>query len=232
MQHSNREFGLVRLEEEAHFEDMVFDACKFFRCVIEPRAIRRCLNLDNRIVFSNCQVRNCVQDRCLIGPAIFHRCLVDGLQSQDGGMRIDGAFFDQVTLRGDVGTFRVLPDATGGVDPPFDLALYQANRELYAGVNWAIDITDAFSDELELYGMPPELIRYDPTRQAIIRRKSVEASYSESIKACAGTYFGVCIGNLQYFPTADNVCFAIPTTGDVGRHQQVLAELRSLGFAD
>lgn len=232
MLYHDREFRLLRLEEQAQFEDVTFDACRFFRCVIEPRAVRRSLNLDNRIVFSNCQLRNCTQDRCLIGPVIFRRCLVDGLESTDAGTRIDGACLDQVTLRGNVGPLRILSDATGGADSAFDLALHQANKTLYSNIDWAVDVTDAYSDNLAVYGVPPELLRYDPQRQAVIRRANVEGNYSDAIEVCRESFFGVCIGNLQYFPTADNVCVTIPVSGDVKYHQEVLAELRRLGFAD
>lgn len=229
---TDRDFRLIRLEEQALFEDVTFDACRFFRCVIEPRAVRRSLNLDNRIVFSNCQLRNCTEDRCLVGPVIFRRCLVDGLQSSDGGMRINGAFLDQVTIRGSVGHLRILSDATYGADSAFDFALHQANQKLYSSIGWAIDITDAYSDNLVVYGVPPELLRYDPQRQAVIRRANVEDNYSDATEACGQTFFGACIDNLQYFPTADNVCVTIPASGDIRHHQEILTELRRLGFAD
>lgn len=229
---SEREFRLIRLEEQAFFQDVHFHACRFFRCVVEPRAIRRALKLDDRIVFSNCELRNCVEERCLVGPVIFRKCLIDGLQSSEGGLRIDGAFFDQVIVRGNVGHFRVLSDATGGADSAFDLALQKANQMLYAGIDWAIDIANAHSDNLTIYGVPPELLRYDPLRQAVIRRTNVESNYQDAIEACGQTLFGSCIDNLQYFPTADNVCVTIPTNSDIRYYQEVLAELRKLGIAD
>ena len=232
MRNFNREFRLVRLEDEARFDGFEFDECKFFRCVIEARAVQRRLDLDKRIVFSDCTLRKCVQDRCLVGPVVLQKCLLDGLQSPDGGMRIDGALFDQVVIRGDVGVLRVVPDATGGTDADFDHALYQANRSRYAGVSWAIDVTDAISNGLALYGIPPELIRYDPQRQGVIRRKNVENSYQDAINVCQQTYFASCISNLQYFPTADNVCVSIPSLGDVKACHDALVELRRLGFAD
>lgn len=232
MTFTEREFRLARLEEQATFDGIQFDACRFFRCVVEPRAVRRSLNLDRRIVFRNCVLRNCTEERCLVGPAIFRQCLVDGLQSSESGLRIDGAFFDQVTVRGNVGHFRILSDATGGADSVFDLALHQANQKLYSEVDWAIDIAHAHSDNLIIYGVPPELLRYDPLRQAVIRRANVEGNYPGSIEACGQTLFGACIDNLQYFPTADNVCVTIPASGDIKYHQDVLAELRRRGFAD
>ncbi|MEZ6143349.1 MAG: hypothetical protein R3B84_22505 [Zavarzinella sp.] len=189
------------------------------------------MELEDRIVFNNCHLQNCTEDHCLVGPAIFRNCSIDGLRTQEGGIRIDGALFDQVTIKGDVGTFRVMSDATC-IELEFDAALHQANRDLYADVDWAIDISTAFAKDLTLYGIPPELIRYDPQRQAIVRRKNVEHSFSTAIEACGKTIFGVCIDNLRYFPNADNVCFTTPSNGDVESHNKVISELRRLGFAD
>jgi len=232
MQFQKERFSNVRFEDTQSFEGYEFIECEFDGCVIEPRAQLRCLSLDERVVFNDCKLVNCKDNSCLIGPAIFRRCLLDGLETAESGARIDGALLEQVTIKGNIGTIRLLAGATGGIDQAFDNELSEANKQLYTEVEWAVDISQAFPTELALYGIPPALIRHDPQRQAIVRRENVEQNYADAIAVCGETHFRICIDNLKFFPTADNVCFSAPSNGDEEVYKTVITELRKRGFAD
>lgn len=49
----------------------------------------------------------------------------------------------------------------------------KANEEYYARVDWALDVSQGEFEELELTGIPADLIRRDPGTQAVVRHATV-----------------------------------------------------------
>ena len=56
----------------------------------------------------------------------------------------------------------------------------KANQKLYEAVDWAIDVSEAkFTTLQTLSGIPPHLVRRDPTTQFVLTRTSAEAIVRE-----------------------------------------------------
>jgi hypothetical protein len=129
-------------------------------------------------------VTNCVVQNVDLNATVIRRGLVDGLRVR-GWFAGQGVALDQVVLRGRVGSFHLTP---------FPLrdsllarrAFSEANREFYASVEWALDITElSATGQLELTGVPAHLIRRDTASQGVVYRSRVETALGRLERASA-----------------------------------------------
>lgn len=151
-------------------DGIVLDGCCFDFC-----ALSETQEIGRRTIARNVTVRNCVaQNHVAIGPAILENVFVDGLGTPTGIVLFWDPLFKHVRFQGRIGRIKINPYAcpeayiTPALQAPFDAA----KRAYYAGVDWAIDISNAQFQLFEMSGVPTELVRRDPETQVIVRREA------------------------------------------------------------
>lgn len=89
-----------------------------------------------------------------------------------GPLRISTSAFKHVALSGRIDQLLVHPALWPGPaaiqqQKEFD----DANAEYYANVDWALDISNADFAEVEIQGIPTNLVRRDPSTQVVVTRE-------------------------------------------------------------
>lgn len=142
--------------------------CSFVGCgvsiVDDPR---------NRTTVQDVRATNCEVRGSTVGAAIVENGLIDGLRTHSP-LQVWGAVFRHVTFVGRVGTVMIGHRIHAGLaDPATQHAFDDANATYYAGVDWALDISEAEFVEADLRGVPADLVRRDAATQAVVRRENV-----------------------------------------------------------
>lgn len=152
----------------ALYSDLEFTKCRF-----ESSGLSITRDPKLRSTVRNVRLVRCEQRGSAIEAAIIEDVIVEHFKS-NGLFQIWGAVFKHVTLRAKIGRIMVSPLIAPGLATPeqqraFDLA----NQEYYAGVDWALDISEAeFEGECDLRRVPASLVRRDPTTQVVIKREN------------------------------------------------------------
>lgn len=146
---------------------------EFHRCYFEGAALSVSRDPGRRTTVRNVHLVGCEQRGCTVYVALLESVLVDGLKT-NGLLQCWGAAFRNVTLRGKIErlmiSHRVAPGvATAEEQRAFD----RANRDYYASVDWALDISEGAFNVLDIRGVPSDLIRRDSLTQAVVRREKV-----------------------------------------------------------
>ena len=122
------------------------------------------------LIVRDVTMTRCVAKRSSMAGVRFDNVLVDGLSASDGVM-LDGCTFRHVTVRGRIGPVMVIP-------PPFSIsqelqdAFTASIVRYYQDVDWALDISEAEFESVDLYFVPGDLIKRDPETQYLLRRDS------------------------------------------------------------
>ena len=106
--------------------------------------------------------------------------LVDGFKT-NGLFQTWAAAFKHVTIKGRIGRIMINQAVAAGLaEPAEQQAFDEANASYYAGADWALDITEAEFQELDIRGVPARLVRRDPETSIVItRRKALEGRWEE-----------------------------------------------------
>lgn len=133
--------------------------CEFNNCQILSGG----LALDDTKFLSTkitrCKANGIEISSCVIGSAVFSECVIDRLASRDGLIQIFGAAFDRVIIRGKCGRLMIrgeLSDDSLNAEAVNRHA--QTLAKFYLNVPFAIDVSSAQFDELDIEGVPPHLI--------------------------------------------------------------------------
>jgi len=152
----------------------VFSDAEFHRCYFEGCAISVTDDPGLRTTARNVKLIDCSQRGCTIYPGVFEDCLVDGLNSHGQMLQSWGAVFNRVVLKGKIDKIMISDDVdTLEEHPEIQRAFDKANADYYAGIDWALDISQAEFREIDLSGVPAHLVRRDPETQVVISRKRV-----------------------------------------------------------
>jgi hypothetical protein len=123
------------------------------------------------LVVRDVTARRCVVKRSVASGARFEDVVVEGLTT--ASLQLEGCAFRHVTLRGRIGLLMLVPP-----NPSVPADFVAGLREFYAGVDWALDITEAEFDGADLYYVPGDLVRRDPETQFLLRRPAPDADVS------------------------------------------------------
>ncbi|MCK6576373.1 hypothetical protein L6V77_35445, partial [Myxococcota bacterium] len=152
-----------------------YDGYSFYRCEFDACQFSISSAPEFRVRAKNCHLKDCiVRGNCGIYTPIIEDSVVDGLKTP-GTLFLRGAVFKHVVLKGKVGSIYVGRPAVsdGGSEEAFEVA----NRDYYATVDWALDLTQVEAQlDLELPSVPGHLIRRDPTTQILVTRERVLAA--------------------------------------------------------
>jgi hypothetical protein len=164
----NREFhsDFDDRDSGAVFEDVEFRRCYFQGCSLS-------ITLDPRLrtTVRNIRLIGCSQRGGHLGAAVVEDVLVDGFNTHGQGFQTWGAVFNRVVLRGKIDRLMISSVVAPGVaDVEEQCAFDETNARYYEGVEWALDISQGEFRELDIRGVPSELIRRDPATQAVVTR--------------------------------------------------------------
>jgi hypothetical protein len=148
------------------FSDLEFRKCHFVSSVISMTR-----KPELRSTVRNVRLIQCEQHGCALEAAIVEDVLVDAFKT-NGLFQTWGAVFKHVTLRGQIGRVMLSPAVSPGkATPTQQRAFDEANAAYYADVDWALDISEAEFEEIDIRRVPARLIRRDPDTQVVVTRE-------------------------------------------------------------
>ncbi len=116
-------------------------------------------------------------------------------------------------------------------DTPEQVALDQANAAYYESVDWALDISRAESVELQLRGIPAELIRRDPETQVVVTRKAAMAGEWRELKSVQDSVYCFSLDRMLKQGAEDIVLVADKRARDFKQSYAAIHDLRAAGIA-
>ena len=161
--------------------DSAVAGLEFVGCVVRGcslgAGVRR---VDQRFTLADTIVRDCRVVSAVIGPIVLDGIHVDGLRT-DTHLRFPACAFRHCVLRGSIGKIVVYETAllTEPLVSSTNRAFVEANKAFYAAGNWALDISGAAFEELDIRGVPAELIKIDPQRQIRVSYARTRAAFDE-----------------------------------------------------
>jgi hypothetical protein len=209
----------------ATYEGFTFVRCEFDACSLSVAQMPR-----QRATVRNCRLEHCtVQRNCNVWTPIIEDCVVDGLKTP-GILFLLGAVFKHVVLKGKVGGFVVAHPSVpnGGSEEAFEVA----NRDYYATVDWALDLTQVEAQlDLELPSVPGHLIRRDPTTQILVTRERLLAADWRKIDL-EGTPYDIALDRLAREGHHSRVLVAPSGHRSFSMHLKAQQRLRDAGVAE
>lgn len=166
----NEEFTGLYDEDSGHtFEDLEFVSCVFRSCGLSMAQTLRARSHVRRVTLRDCEAYG-----CFVMNPILEQVNIQDLRSGTEPVFTWGALFDRVRIVGKVGNLVLSPRVDPPTFPDADAAEFDAARTaFYSNVSWALDITEVRPENLEIYGVPGDLVRYDPEHQAVVQRENV-----------------------------------------------------------
>jgi len=226
----NEKFSLLtdmELSTELHDASLTngwFFACSFgatARTIEERRWTRR-------VALRRCKATN----NCSIGPAFVEDVSIDGLQT-GGLVTAWGTAFRRVRLRGRCGTFLLTSLPSTNTSPEVGARFEADNRRFYDETDWALDISEAEVEELDIRSVPADLVRRDPETQVVVRRARVEATIDVwRALDLSGTPWRLSLDYMLQRSMADRVLVAPKRRKDCRRWVEGLRLLQKEGIAE
>jgi hypothetical protein len=151
------------------FQNILFENCEFKNCQLSQTE-----NPENRSTIRNIEIEDCsAMNNCSPGCAIFENIEIDNLQVDDQ-LKFLGAVFKHVFISGNVGSFYISNDIGSSASDAIRKSFSTANAKYYESVDWALDISRANFTEVEIWGIPSNLIIYDYKSQRLITKENVK----------------------------------------------------------
>lgn len=178
----------------------------------------------------DCRATRCRHDNASLAGVAIERCDLDGLgRAGPSPCFLFACVFSEVRLRGRLTALKINVEYSMlGDDPDIQAGWNRAMRAFYAEVDWALDISEAqFTSAPSLEAVPGHLVRRDPARQVLVRRKALEGRDTSALPhAVALEWF------LERSPF-DSVVLA-GSCGTARRQKDLdgLRRLRDAGIAD
>lgn len=150
-------------------EDMKFENCTFTRCAISLTE-----QFGRMSTVRNVELHDCAFMNCQTGPTILSNVTITSLRTIDLFI-VWCPYLDRVKLSGEIGKMKVNAEADTSTYGPSNYAKQKPfddyRDQFYAGVEWALDISEARFKEFDIRGVPGRLIRRDPESQVLITRE-------------------------------------------------------------
>lgn len=158
----------------------LYSDLEFLKCRFESSGLSITRNPNLRSTVRSVRLTRCEQRGSAIDAAIIEDVVVEHFKT-NGLFQTWGAVFKHVTLRGKIGRIMVSPIvAPGSATAEEQRAFDTANAEYYAGVDWALDISEGEFEECELQRVPAHLVRRDSSTQVVVtREKAMQGKWRE-----------------------------------------------------
>jgi hypothetical protein len=202
----------------AELRNAAFVSCSFDGCQIV------CLDFAERVRLEHIEAERCGIKNSTVWGAVFRHCRISHLRSW-GMLRVLSCSFDAVTLTGRFDRLMIMP-TWAPETKAFDAALAKEQ----AAVDWALDISGAEVRELDIRGIPADLIRRDEETQALVRASVVRAADWQRVVA-GMAYFSI-EGMLTWKQPS---CVIVAPKRNKARFTEVMREiaaLRKAGLAE
>jgi hypothetical protein len=207
-------------------EGVEFEHCTFRNCHLSVSSDPNLRTTVRDVQLSNCQVVN-----CLVHAAIFRDVQFNDLISNDI-IKVWGAVFERVTLAGTFGSIMLSPLVNPlEPDSPVQRTFDAAAEQFYASVDWALDISNAVVEELDIRSVPAALIRRDPETQVVVRRANVAGAPWRGLDL-PGTYLVTLLELFLESDAPDAVLVAPKRDPHMSEYVQGLRILQRAGVAD
>jgi hypothetical protein len=139
--------------------------------------------------------------------------------------QILGCIFEHVIISGRVNQLMIRGELPTVDHPePFE----EAAAEAYETIDWALDITSIDCPDLDIRGVPRDLIRRDPAYQIVVRREDALDGRWRDIDL-SGTSFAIAIQQMLRLGWTE-IVLAAPLTGRSSKASaRAIDELRAAG---
>jgi hypothetical protein len=179
--------------------------------------------------------------RCRVSPGrpavyegvILESVVVDSLVSDESMTVSTNAVLDRVTFRGkpDCGGLWVRPDEI--LDPDLDLELREWVALRTTNVVWMLDISGYEAEHVEVLGLPPRDVIWNPKKHVLVERAWRERAEWKDAPLELKSFWRMCLFRLQTF-SVDSGVFGLPLERS-GQYQQALRDIEWLvgnGFVE
>ncbi len=189
----------------------VYSDLEFRRCCFESCRISMTEDPERRTVVRNVRLLASSQRGSAVDAAVLEDVVVDGLATHGQLFQTWGAVFKHVVLRGRID--RIMCNWSLGTiefdKPAVQQAFNEANMAFYHDVDWALDISEGEFMELDIRGVPAQLIRRDPESQIVVTRERALASSWRDLPL-KETLWKTCIADFLESETEEDVVLVAP----------------------
>jgi len=176
---------------------------------------------DERPLFENIHVRDLTMKNCHLEGAVLRKVTIHGVKADGLSMFVRACEFENVVLKGKVGTLIFTPELAqdeSGLTDTFVEHLRRADRS----TDIALDISEAWGS-IEIRSYAASRIKLDPTRQAVMSLGEAQAGRWRDIDF-AGSVFHLMIEDLLKYEWTDVVL-----AGSKESEVRVLRDLAKIG---
>jgi hypothetical protein len=208
-------------------QDMVLDTCYFDNCCLSIVA-----RPEKRTLVRNVRLTSCTQSYCTIYPAVIEDTVVDNLECNETFLVYSPAF-KHVVLRGRIGNVSIIPHfrLDADLESKEQRRFSRAIADYYSDVDWALNIQEALFNEVQIGGIPTELIQRDEDTQMILTRDRALEGKWKSIDL-AGTHWQLAIERLLQHGEPARVLIAPKLATNFDRLLESLLEMRDRGIVE
>jgi hypothetical protein len=223
--HVERVFeGIRSIGSPIELSDLELVRCRIRRCVLDTTQ-----SPTRRAVLRSILVKDAQVNGCALRGVVIQDCTIDNVTLNDLFIP-QACAFAHVTLRRNVGRL-LLGSSLSSVPESVAQQFDAANAMFYKNLDWALDITEAVADELEIRNIPAHLIRRDPDRHFVFRQRTAVQGAKRAQEMGAGV-LRVWLEDLAtYGPEA--AVFAVPDRHPKrGVIEAAIKDLRAQGIAE
>lgn len=216
-----RRIAGLRAQPGDEVRDLHVDDAEFLGCVARVSA-----DPAQRLRISQTTLSRCGAYDCYIEGARLEDVVVDGLDTNDM-LRVCGSVFRRVVIKGAMGCLQIVPwlhMSYENLQPVYD----RVNRDFYATVDWALDISQAVGVPLDIRGVPGRLVRRNPETQGLMTFEQALLGSWRSVDL-AGTHFASAPKLLLDEGLEDILLIADQRSPDLTHQIAVLERLRQAG---
>lgn len=110
-------------------------------------------------------------------------------------------------------------------------AFEEANRAFYASVDWGLDLREADFDEVDLSGVPGNVVVRDPRDQALVTREAALRGEWRQLDL-SGTWWGIALEDLVRSSFSSAALIAPRRHKKYKRLVEGIQQLRDAGIAE
>lgn len=204
----------------------VFDGKTFEAISLGPVNVPEQRMLIHDVVFRNCEIKS--GEFVIRSGVEVERVVFDGVESQDSLVISTHAYISEITLKGAPkhGGLWVRPDEMFNPSEYQRLSEWVQNKIHESKSSFMLDITDYRSSNIEILGLPPDKIRYNPDFHVLIEAAWRDTVDWTGLGVSLRGFWGMCLLRIRDFGVDCGV-FDLPGPDD-RQHRQVLDEAATL----